>query len=429
MQYTDYSLYLSTQQSFWRNYIILSQGYKNVILSQMGKEALRDAPIGNSLDLYVTDLTDLGLDILSGEKERALAHDIEYGKLASVVLQLTHTDNNVEVPITTKGKARILAETAYEFLDELNILPPIELIIEKVPTSKKDSTVREIAATFKTNEKICLPTPIIEKLQELKSQGKNSRSEFINSNLRLVIDLAAKHPTTGFLSLGDLIQEGNIGLIKAIDKFEWWREKKLSTSATRWINQAIQRNIENTGDNIRVPVDIHQAYLKVLKAIASYQQKEGRDPTIEEIATMLGQSPVQIAHVLKAITLSKPDSLDRPSITNDKNSDTIGGIIYEARRQTPEEIVVAKERQEIVRKAVARILGLLTPKQRKYLMLFHGLENDSDPKIEEDLALMMQVTQQAINRLGGRATRSFIVLVKKDPELLRLLNLLNEIEP
>ncbi len=231
---------------------------------------------------------------------------------------------------------------------------------------------------------------------EQATRAQAARDALIKANLRLVVNIAKKHCHARGLPLNDLIQEGNIGLMKAVEKFEYRRGYKFSTYATWWIRQAITRAIADQSRTIRIPVHMVETINKVYKATKDFVQENGRDPSPEELSEILDMSVSRVTEILKMA--GDPISLETPVGSDDESS--LSDFIEDSISPTPYETAANTNLVEQTRIA----LSTLTPREEKILRLRFGIGEQSDHTLEE-VGRNFSVTRERIRQIEAKAIK------------------------
>jgi len=291
----------------------------------------------------------------------------------------------------------------YYISNEIN--PKFETFLTENPTWKAFfkkfktdfSEIRERLVEF--SEKIGLSVgefkKLVSRIQKGERESRIAKKEMVEANLRLVISIAKKYTNRGLQFL-DLIQEGNIGLMKAVDKFEYRRGYKFSTYATWWIRQAITRSIADQARTIRIPVHMIETINKIVRTQRQIMSEFGREPTPEELAKKLAMPLEKVRKVLKIA--KEPVSLETP--VGDEEDSSLGDFIEDKNALQPLDTAIQSNLSE----STTKILASLTPREERVLRMRFGIGMNTDHTLEE-VGLQFSVTRERIRQIEAKALR------------------------
>ena len=269
--------------------------------------------------------------------------------------------------------------------------------IERIINSEGLSIDDPVRMYLKDIGRIPLLTPEREKYlaEQIALGSKEAKDELIEANLRLVVSVAKKHVGKGMYFL-DLIQEGNLGLIKAVEKFDYSKGYKFSTYAHWWIRQAITRAIADQARTIRIPVHMVETIHKVSRTARQLLQEFGREPTTSEIAEKLGMTPERVREIMKIA--QDPVSLETP--IGEEEDSHLGDFVEDNDSPAPSD----SASYALLREQLCNILRTLTPREEQVIKLRFGLE-DGRPRTLEEVGKLFDITRERIRQIEAKALR------------------------
>ena len=296
-----------------------------------------------------------------------------------------------------------------ELVDSFSIDDPVRMYLKEIGKVPLLSADEEVALATAMSEKLAaeakiaaseesgeaLPEAELAELKKVISTGETAKQKLAEANLRLVVSIAKRYVGRGMLFL-DLIQEGNLGLIKAVEKFDYTKGYKFSTYATWWIRQAISRAIADQARTIRIPVHMVETINKVIRVSRQLLQELGHDPSPEEISEEMGMPLDKVREILKIA--QEPVSLETP--IGEEEDSHLGDFIPDEGASEPSEAASFTLLQE----QLVDVLSTLTPREEKVLKLRFGIE-DGRPRTLEEVGREFNVTRERIRQIEAKALR------------------------
>ena len=328
-------------------------------------------------------------------EELVQKHYVENKKIVSLEGNLLRLAMDQKIPRNEFIKFYVGNEINPNLKKFLDTNPMWKQFFSKNKDEFKNIRERLIEISHKLGISVTDYKKLVSRVQKGEKESRVAKKEMVEANLRLVISIAKKYTNRGLQFL-DLIQEGNIGLMKAVDKFEYRRGYKFSTYATWWIRQAITRSIADQARTIRIPVHMIETINKIVRTQRLILSEFGREATPEELAQKLRMPLDKVRKVLK---ISKePVSLEKP--VGDEEDSSLGDFIEDTKALAPLEQAIKSNLSE----ATTKILSTLTPREERVLRMRFGVGMNTDHTLEE-VGLQFSVTRERIRQIEAKALR------------------------
>ncbi|MGI8588564.1 MAG: sigma-70 family RNA polymerase sigma factor [Chloroflexia bacterium] len=339
--------------------------------------------VDDPVRLYLREIGKTAL--LKAPEETKLAIRMEEGRQANA--RLTEMGYRAPVPdwaeVATSGTVHVSAFGRRDV--------QVATVTTKVPIT----TVQAVISPELSREEAEAHKAELSRLLAKRDGGIAAKQQLVQANLRLVVSIARRYLGRG-LSLLDLIQEGNIGLMRAADKFDYNRGFRFSTYATWWIRQAITRAISDQGRTIRLPVHISEMVARLRRETHTLQQRLQREPTEEELAQALGTTALRVRQIMEIA--KQPVSLEAP--LDDTEDSFLGDLIEDERVATP----VEEASRQLLREEVHKVLQNLSERERQIIELRYGLL-DGKPRTLEEVAKHFNITRERIRQIETKIMR------------------------
>ncbi len=324
-------------------------------------------------------------------------------RLLSTLKRARSKEKIVDIMMKFGWTTSVISEIANDFKGMIEEIDRISKEIERLEQTSKERSKNRIqilkgkrkALIEELGQPLKDARKLLEEIMKCKKEYDSAKKELVEGNLRLVISIAKKYSNRG-MSFLDLIQEGNIGLMKAVDKFEYKRGYKFSTYATWWIRQAITRAIADQARTIRIPVHMTETINKIIRTIQSFVQEKGCEPTPEDIAARLKMPVEKVKGILKIA--QEPISLQTP--IGDDGDTFFGDFIEDKMATSPSKATM----RSILKEEIREVLDTLGDRERDILKLRFGID-DGCPRTLEEVGSIFKVTRERVRQIETKALK------------------------